>query len=90
MYVCTSLVCLEFTEARRRVGSPGTGVTDWCELLCGCWESHPGSLEDQPVSFTTEPSHLQAEPIFPQTSKNLGFFFYPNTSEDQEKKLWDN
>jgi hypothetical protein len=38
------------------VGSPGTGVTDRCELPCGCWELSPGPLEEQPVLLTTEPS----------------------------------
>lgn len=74
MYVCTSLLCV--WSPQRPEDVLGTGVTDWCELLCGCWESHPGSLEDQPMFFTTEPSHLQAEPTFPQTSKNLRFFFF--------------
>ena len=44
------------------VGSPGTGVTDSCELPCGCWESNPHSLKEQPVLSTAEPP-LQA----PQT-----------------------
>jgi hypothetical protein len=35
---------------------------DSCELPCGCWELNPGTLEEQPVLLTTEPS-LQA-PIF--------------------------
>ena len=37
------------------VGSPGTGVTDRCELPCGCWELSPGPLEEQPVFLSTEP-----------------------------------
>jgi len=36
--------------------SPGTGVTDSCELTCGCWELKPGPLEEQPVLLTSEPS----------------------------------
>ena len=35
---------------------PGNGVTDSCELPCGCWEVNPGPLEEQPVLLTTEPS----------------------------------
>ena len=35
---------------------PGTGVTDSCELPCGCWELNPGALEEQAVLLTTEPS----------------------------------
>jgi hypothetical protein len=33
-----------------------TGVTDSCELPCGCWETNPGSLEEQKVLLTDEPS----------------------------------
>ena len=29
--------------------SSGTGVTDCCELPCGCWELNKGPLEEQPV-----------------------------------------
>jgi hypothetical protein len=36
--------------------SPGTGVTDRCELLCGCWELNPGPLEGQLVCLTAGPS----------------------------------
>ena len=35
------------------VGSPGTGITDGCEPPCGCWESNPGPLEEQPVLLPT-------------------------------------
>ncbi|ERE77141.1 E3 ubiquitin-protein ligase [Cricetulus griseus] len=31
------------------VRSPGTGVTDSCELPCGCWELNRGPLEELPV-----------------------------------------
>jgi hypothetical protein len=36
------------------VRSPGTGVMDSYELLCGCWELHAGPLEEQPVLLTAE------------------------------------
>jgi hypothetical protein len=32
------------------------GVTDGCELPCGCWELNPGLLEEQPVLLAAEPS----------------------------------
>jgi hypothetical protein len=33
------------------------GVTDSCELPCGCWELNLGGpLEEQPVLLTTESS----------------------------------
>jgi hypothetical protein len=44
-------VCL-----REGVGSPGTGVTDSCELPSGCWELNLGPLGEQPVLLVTEPS----------------------------------
>jgi hypothetical protein len=28
------------------IRSFGTGITDWCELSCGCWELSLGPLED--------------------------------------------
>ena len=38
------------------VGSPGTGVTDSCELPCGYWELNLGPLEEQLEFLTAEPS----------------------------------
>lgn len=38
------------------VGSPGTGITDNCELPCGCRELNPRPLKQQPVLVTDEPS----------------------------------
>jgi hypothetical protein len=34
----------------------GTGVTDSCELACGCWKLNSGFLGEQPMLLTTEPS----------------------------------
>jgi hypothetical protein len=31
-------------------------ITDGCELPCGCWELNSGTLEEQSVLLTTEPS----------------------------------
>jgi hypothetical protein len=33
------------------VRSSGTGVTDRCELPCGCWELNLGPLKEQSCSF---------------------------------------
>lgn len=33
---------------------------DCCELLCGCWECNPGSLDEQPVLLAPE---LSLQPI---------------------------
>ena len=38
------------------VRSPGAGVTASCELPCGYGELNLGSLEEQPVFLTAEPS----------------------------------
>ena len=35
---------------------PGTGVTNSCELSCGCWELNLGPLEEQSVLLTAESS----------------------------------
>jgi E3 ubiquitin-protein ligase NEDD4 len=45
MYICL-----------RGVKSPGTGVTDSCELPCGFWELNLGPLEKQQVLLTAEPT----------------------------------
>jgi hypothetical protein len=41
---------------------PGTGVTDSCELSCGCRELNPVLLQEQPVLLTIEPPlrHMQS------------------------------
>jgi hypothetical protein len=47
MYVY--FVCMHIYVHHRHVwsdGSPGTGVTDSCELQCGCWELNLGLLEE--------------------------------------------
>ena len=34
---------------------PGTGVTDSCEMPCGCWELNLSLLEEQPMLLIAEP-----------------------------------
>jgi hypothetical protein len=46
------------------VGAPGTGVTDSCELPCGCWEPNLSPLEEQPVLFPAESSLQTSERLF--------------------------
>lgn len=36
------------------IGSPGSGVTDGCELRCGCWESSLDLLEKQKHSSSPQ------------------------------------
>lgn len=55
MYICALRVCLVPAEVREDAGSPGTGVTDECESLCGCWEPYLGPLQEQALS-TAEPA----------------------------------
>lgn len=52
LYVCRCTMCLSSAyNSQKVVGSSETGVTDSYELPCLCWESNPGSLENQPVLF---------------------------------------
>ena len=57
---CASYACSVPTEAEG-IGSPGTGATDSCDLLCGCQEWNPRPLEEQSVLLTAaEPSPAQS------------------------------
>lgn len=42
-------------EAREGAGSLGTGL-EVVASQCGCWESNSGSLKEQQVLLTDEPS----------------------------------
>lgn len=46
------------------VRCPGTEVTDSCEPPCRFWEVNPGTLQEQPGLFTTEPSLRPQGPGF--------------------------
>ena len=52
-YVHWCFACMSDCEV---VTSPGHGVKDQCELPSGCWELNPGSLKEQAVLLTAEPS----------------------------------
>jgi hypothetical protein len=52
---CALVFCLRMCLCKG-AKPPGTGVTESCELPCGCWELNPGHLEEQPVLLTPEPS----------------------------------
>ena len=65
IFVLQSLVLCLHVCLCEGVGYSGAGVTDRCELPCGCWELNPGLLEEQSVLLTTEP------PLQP-----LVFFFF--------------
>ena len=55
LILCALLLCLHSCLCED-VRSPGTAVTDSCELLCWCWALNPGPLEEEPVLLTAEPS----------------------------------
>lgn len=42
-------------EVREGLKSPETGVTEDCELPCGCWEPSLGPLQEQQKLLTIEP-----------------------------------
>ena len=50
-------MCVQYPQRPvEGIGSPGTGVIDGCEPLCGFWELNPDPLQEQLVPLTTEPS----------------------------------
>ena len=46
-------MCTDVLSACMSV-SDDPGITDSCELPCGCWKSNPSSLEEQSVFLTTK------------------------------------
>lgn len=59
MFVNIPHLCLVLIEAKngvRGINFSGTGLTDSCELECGCWELNSGPLQKQQVLLATEPS----------------------------------
>ena len=56
MRACLCNLCA--WHLKKALGIPGTGVTDSCETVCGCWESNPGPLQEQvilPTESTLQP-----------------------------------
>jgi hypothetical protein len=62
LFVCFQLMYLYFMRIAvlptciSCVRVSDLGITDSCELPCGCWELNSGPLEEQSVLLTTEPS----------------------------------
>ena len=54
---CVQVWCPQRPEEGTR--SPGTGVTDGCDLPYGCWEPISGPLKEQPVLLIAELPSLQ-------------------------------
>lgn len=47
--MCVHHMCARYPRGpEKNIRLPGTWVTDGYLLQCGCWESNPGSLEEQP------------------------------------------
>lgn len=53
---CAQLSLLVPAEARGGIESPETGITSGCKLPCGYCEFNSGSLDEQSVFLSTEPS----------------------------------
>ena len=45
-------------EPEEGIRSPGTGVTDTCEPLCGCWEPNPAPPQEQVFKCSQRLSQL--------------------------------
>jgi hypothetical protein len=81
------------TEA---IGSSGTGVTDSCELPCGCWDSISGPLEEQQVLLTSEPSlqileHFIIPPKKFYTRRQVWWYMplIPACGRQKQVDLWE-
>ena len=80
------------------IESPGTGVTDSCELPCGCGELNLGPLGEQSVFLTTEPSLQNTSPIItpneapiqhptdPNLNQSRLIVGYPTPTEQRNKE----
>jgi hypothetical protein len=53
--MCDTSISDIFKRPEEGFRFPITGVTDVCELPCGCWESNLGLLGKWPVLSTVEP-----------------------------------
>ena len=47
LYVCLCTMGMQYPQKPEEgIRFPGTGITEGCELLCGCWGLNLGSLEE--------------------------------------------
>lgn len=73
VYFLASCMCL-IPTARRGITSMRTGYAVGSDTPCVCWESTAGPLEEQPVFFITDPSHLLSPTsLFFSFFSNLNF-----------------
>lgn len=54
--ICICMCITYMWTPEQSVRSPESGVIHSCELPCWCRELNPGSLKEQPMFLTTEPS----------------------------------
>ncbi|KAL6056321.1 hypothetical protein STEG23_034618, partial [Scotinomys teguina] len=46
-FMCLCTTCVQYPPDKQdSTGPTGTGVTDSCELQCGCWERNPSPQEE--------------------------------------------
>lgn len=54
--VCMSVFFVCEVSSEDSFRHAGTGVSDCCESPCRCWELNLGTMGDQPILLTTDPS----------------------------------
>lgn len=67
--VCLYTICV--SSILRGQGSLESGITCSCEPPCGCQETNPGPLEEQPVILTSDP--IPYILVLKRTKKPIGF-----------------
>jgi hypothetical protein len=68
------------------IRSLGAGVTDSCELPCGCWELSSVPLGEQPVFLTAEPSLQALILLFSITDMYVGLCAYMSAGVPAEAR----
>lgn len=46
----TGFYLTAFLDQKKVLGSPGTGITEGCELSCRCWDPNPGPMQSNKCS----------------------------------------
>jgi hypothetical protein len=87
MNVYIPRVC-KASETEKDAASPGTGVTDGSEPLCGCWDSNLVLLEEQPVLLIAKASSPAQKLIFKNVlfTQNEKFFNHEECAQDNSCK----
>ena len=69
--MCTHHLILGTQGGEKKSSVPGTGVTNGCELSCGCWELNPGLSKSSRHSLTYASSFQSSAMQFKQTQLAL-------------------